>query len=179
MLLWPRDFTLVSHLFPLSPVHSACSGRMILDLSSTCLPSVPSALGRMDLHLSPTSSRRPLWVLWAAGVSSAYSGCTWPDVFTLVSASLFACSMLRPTWPNDFSLDLDTLGQRLSAGCTCLHLSFCLSPCLDALGRMILHLSSTCPPGGLSPFVSLLVTLVFHLSPCLSPLLLHLFSLLV
>ena len=36
----------------------------------------------------------------------AYCGCPSPDVFTLVSACLFACSMLRlrHSWPNDFTL---------------------------------------------------------------------------
>ena len=68
---------------------------------------------------------------------------------------------------------LDTLGRMF------LHLSPLVSLLVSLLASIVStclgHLSPTCLPGGLSAFVSLLVTLGLRLpAPCLSPLLLHL-----
>ena len=119
-----------------------------------------------------------------------------PDVFTPVSTCLpvsLLVALVSTCLP---------LVSAYMAGCfyTCLHLSLGLSPCLYALGRLILHLSPY-----LSPFLLHLSPLVWaysghawpddfvshlslwwsfcfclspcytclHLSPCLSPLLLH------
>ena len=96
---------------------------------SPCVSSCLYALGRMILHMSPCLS--PFLLHLSALVS--HSGYASPDVFTLVSACLFACSMPRHSWPNDFTLVS--------------HLSPCLSP-------FLLHLS---------PLVPLLVYLVASL----------------
>ena len=152
----PHDFTFVSG-FAFLP-HCDCFGHMMLQLS-------PSTL---VCHLSPLSPVHSGCYLSPTSLSAL-----WPHDFTLVSdLSSSPLWVFGPCEP--FSADvssscsgcnLDTLCQRLSAGCTCLHLSFCLSLCLDTLGRMILHLSLTCLPGGLSAFVSLLVTFVSTFLP--------------
>ena len=106
-------------------------GRMFLLHFSLCLSPCSYAFGRVILHLSPFS-------LHLSPLASDYSGYTWPELS-------LAC------------LQLKTLLGRGSQDAL-VHLSLCLSPPLDTLGRMVLHLPST----------SLLLHLS-HLSPCLSP----------
>ena len=137
-MLCPDGFTLVIPLVFLVSSTLCCSGRVILHLSPTYLlvSSTLSVLWPHELYtclpLVPLVSQS---ALSSADVSSAYSGYTWPDVFTLISVHLSPC--------------LYALGR------TIFHLSPCLSPCLYALGRMIFHLSPC-----LSPFLFHLSPLV-------------------
>ena len=116
-MLCPDGFTLVIPLVFLVSSTLCCSGRVILHLSPTYLlvSSTLSVLWPHELYtclpLVPLVSQS---ALSSADVSSAYSGYTWPDVFTLIYIyishlhlylcffSLLAC-LLQTT--------LDTLGR--------------------------------------------------------------------
>ena len=182
----------------LSPIHSGCSGCMLLHLSPTCLSLSPihsGCSGCMLLRVSPSGSSGPremfplptldtlgwgclflhlsplvshffglLWItlgrllvflllcsrldeftllsclspflLHLSPLVSACSG----YAFTLVSACLFACSLLRHSWPSGFTLS---------------HLSPCSSPFLLHLSPLVPVLVSLA-----SSLVSLLVSLL-------------------
>ena len=117
-VLWPHDFSLVSHL---SPLACGCFGRMILTLVSHCLQSsldskfVPCGCAgrRMISHLPPTClalSPLPLWVLWPHDFALAFiciplSPVRW--LHTLVPhLSPTVSSLLWVLWPqpHDFTL---------------------------------------------------------------------------
>ena len=153
----PHDFTFVSglaflphcfgrtilQLFPstlvslssLPPIHSGRSGGMIVHL----FPKQVYLCGVLILCLKGCMPGSDDFGSVSGGVSSAYSGYTWPDVFTLVSTCLFAYSLLRRSWPHDFTLVSGYPGYtwpevfptsllvRLLlalAGCTCLFACF-------------------------------------------------------
>ena len=86
-MLCPDGFTLVIPLVFLVSSTLCCSGRVILHLSPTYLlvSSTLSVLWPHELYtclpLVPLVSQS---ALSSADVSSAYSGYTWPDVFTLI-----------------------------------------------------------------------------------------------
>lgn len=120
---------LLSLLVTLDPTFSHLS-RPTLDtlgrMFYTCLP-LASLLVSLDVTLASHFSR--------------------PTVGTL--GRMFLHSMFKYSWLDDLHLSplSPTCLSLLLAGrltfVTCLHLSHCLSTCLDTLGRMILH-SSPC-----------------------------------
>ena len=190
--LGPHEFTLVS---PLSPTLGSL-GRMSLHLSPPCLPHLSltlGALGRMSLHLSPPCL--PLWVPWAAWVYTclplvSHSGCLGPHEFKLVShlsptlgslgrMSLHSSPPCLPLWV-PWAAWVYTCLPHLSptlVSHTCLPHGFLgpheftlvslLSPTLEALGRMSLHLSPTCLVSHICFPLWVPCTLVSPLSPTL------------
>ena len=159
-VLWPHDFTLVSHL----------------SWFCTCLPLV--SLGSSGPRESSS-----------ADVSSAYSGCTWPDVFPPVSTGPTFSAYSGYTWPDVFTLVSTCcfaclLSCMLSAGCFYTGLPACLPSCctcldlpqttLDTLGRSCLLLvsnlyryswSEALSRMHLSPLVPLLVSMLGYSRP--------------
>ena len=173
-VLWPHDFILVSHLSPTYlPISSGCSefaSRMILYLSSICLPALISHLSPFSLVLwlaSPLSLpvSNTLWVLWlhafalVSHLSLLVSNnlwVLWLHAFALVSLWVFwaawdvSSAYSRYTWPDVCFYTCLPWSPTFSAYFG-LHLADCLSSCFYAFGWMSLHFS-----------------------PCLSPFLLHL-----
>ena len=112
----------------LSPCLSPCLGTqrpMILRMSPTCLSACLLVASSwpddfplvLVAHLSPSLSP---FMLHLSPLVSAYSGYTWPGVFTLAFTCFFACLPAKNSWPNDFHLSSTCVPACLPPRCTCL-----------------------------------------------------------
>ena len=182
----PHDFTFVSglaflphcfgrtilQLFPstlvslssLPPIHSGRSGGMIVHL----FPKQVYLCGVLILCLKGCMPGSDDFGSVSGGVSSAYSGYTWPDVFTLVSTCLFAYSLLRRSWPHDFTLVSGYPGYTWPEVFPTSLLVRYSWPWPDALVSLLVSLLRYSRPGDFTPVSHLSPCWSFCLSPCLS-----------